>query len=54
LPPTADDVRGAAQRYLAAAALRIVLVGDPEFFVQAQALRYGVPTRVDGYGRPLW
>lgn len=50
---TAADVRRAARAYLGIGALRVVLVGDPEFLVTAQALRFGVPVRVDDYGREL-
>jgi zinc protease len=48
---TAADVRRVARDYLGVGALRIVLVGDPEFLVTAQALRFGVPVRVDDSGR---
>jgi hypothetical protein len=48
-----SQVQAVARRYLAVSALRIVLVGDPEFLVEAQALRFGAPIRVDGFGQPM-
>jgi len=47
---TALQVRDAARRYLASAALRIVFVGDPEYLVNADALGFGRPIRTNGYG----
>jgi zinc protease len=49
----AADVQAAARRFLAVSALRLVLIGDPNFMVEAQALRFGVPIRVDGFGQPI-
>jgi zinc protease len=50
---TAADVRAAARRYLGVGALHVVLAGDPDFLVTAQALRFGVPVRVDGLGHEM-
>lgn len=30
--------------------LHVVFVGDPEYLVTAQALRFGAPMRTDGFG----
>ena len=49
----AADVQAAAQRFLGASALRVVLVGDTKFMVKAQGLHLGTPMRVDGFGGPL-
>jgi predicted Zn-dependent peptidase len=50
---TEADVLRVARKYLGVRALRIVLIGNPEFLVTAQALRFGVPVRVDAFGRPV-
>jgi hypothetical protein len=50
---SAMDVRAAARRYLGVASLHVVLAGDPDFLVTAQALRFGVPVRVDGLGHEM-
>jgi zinc protease len=49
----AADVQAAARRYLTVPLLRVVLVGNSELLVQAPTLGFGVPTQVDGFGRPL-
>jgi zinc protease len=48
---TAAQVQEIARRRLGVDSLRIVLVGDPEYMVTAQSLRFGMPTRVDRFGR---
>lgn len=45
-----QDVQQAARRYLAAGALRIAFVGDPEYLVNVDALGFGWPTRTNAHG----
>jgi zinc protease len=50
---SAAEVRAAARRYLDPQALRVVLVGKPEFVAVAQSLGLGAPVLTDRFGRPL-
>jgi zinc protease len=50
---TAADLRVAAQRYLAQAALRIVFLGRPDFIGKAYSLGMGTPVTTDFEGRPV-
>jgi zinc protease len=47
---TGEQVRAAAARYLGVGQIHVVLVGDPEYLVTAQALRLGAPMRTNGFG----
>lgn len=47
---TSAQVRAVAARYLDVGQLHVVFVGDPEYLVTAQALRFGAPMRTDGFG----
>lgn len=49
---TREQVRAAAQRYLAPDALRIVFVGEAAYLLDAGRLGFGWPAQTNGFGEP--